>query len=316
MATRPVAPSSIPPLNLNFQFVDVGGYLTPTAIRALQDIFLVIQGAGGLLDLSVDTQQPNVGAVSSLQGEIDALYAQIALLPATLRSEIIGYIRAAVEEASLLAPPRPVIGTIAAQNADNVAITGGSIDGATIGGTTAAAGTFSGLTLTTSSGSVFGTVEAHSDTGTQVGQFAGLKSRGTKSSKTGVQTSDRLFAFFVAGYTDAAAYGSNSGAFLFSARENFTSSALGTQLTIELSKTGATARTTVATFTGDGVAVTGFVSATQYVKPGSFTVATVPSAATAGAGAIIYVSNETGGAVIAFSDGANWKRVTDRANIS
>ena len=43
----------------------------------------------------------------------------------------------------------------------------------------------------------------------------------------------------------------------------------------------------------------------------SYTVAGVPAATTAGG--IIYVSNETGGAVLAFSDGTNWRRVTDRA---
>lgn len=51
-------------------------------------------------------------------------------------------------------------------------------------------------------------------------------------------------------------------------------------------------------------------------KAKSYTVGTVPSAATLGAGAMIYVSDESGGAVIAFSDGTNWKRVTDRATIS
>ncbi|MBL4852756.1 MAG: DUF2793 domain-containing protein [Robiginitomaculum sp.] len=48
----------------------------------------------------------------------------------------------------------------------------------------------------------------------------------------------------------------------------------------------------------------------------SYTVATVPSAASSGAGASIYVSNETGGGVLAFSDGTNWLRCTDRAVIS
>jgi hypothetical protein len=47
----------------------------------------------------------------------------------------------------------------------------------------------------------------------------------------------------------------------------------------------------------------------------SYTVATVPSAAL-GAGQIIYVSDDVGGAVLAFSDGTNWRRVTDRAIIS
>ncbi len=52
------------------------------------------------------------------------------------------------------------------------------------------------------------------------------------------------------------------------------------------------------------------------VRVASYTVATVPNAATVGAGAIIYVSDEAGGAVLAFSDGTAWRRVTDRAVIS
>ena len=46
----------------------------------------------------------------------------------------------------------------------------------------------------------------------------------------------------------------------------------------------------------------------------SYTVATVPSAAQPGQ--MIFISNETGGAVMAFSDGTNWRRITDRAVIS
>lgn len=48
----------------------------------------------------------------------------------------------------------------------------------------------------------------------------------------------------------------------------------------------------------------------------SYTVAGLPSAVTAGAGRMIYVSNEAGGAVPAFSDGTNWRRVTDRVIVS
>lgn len=47
----------------------------------------------------------------------------------------------------------------------------------------------------------------------------------------------------------------------------------------------------------------------------SYTVASVPAAADY-TNTIIYVSNETGGATIAFSDGTNWRRVQDRAIIS
>jgi len=46
----------------------------------------------------------------------------------------------------------------------------------------------------------------------------------------------------------------------------------------------------------------------------SYTVATLPAATTAGQQ--IYVSDESGGAVPAFSDGTNWRRVTDRAIVS
>lgn len=47
----------------------------------------------------------------------------------------------------------------------------------------------------------------------------------------------------------------------------------------------------------------------------SYTVATVPDA-TKSEQNIIYVSDETGGAVPAFSDGTNWLRATDRTIIS
>lgn len=46
----------------------------------------------------------------------------------------------------------------------------------------------------------------------------------------------------------------------------------------------------------------------------SFTVATLPPATPAGQ--MIYVSNEIGGATLAFSDGTNWRRVQDRAIVS
>jgi hypothetical protein len=47
----------------------------------------------------------------------------------------------------------------------------------------------------------------------------------------------------------------------------------------------------------------------------TYTVAGVP-AASANARRMIYVSDETGGAVPAFSDGTDWRRVTDRVVIS
>ena len=56
-------------------------------------------------------------------------------------------------------------------------------------------------------------------------------------------------------------------------------------------------------------------SSTVVFQAKSYTVATVPSASTYARG-VIYVSNETGGATLAFSDGTNWRRVQDRAVVS
>ena len=44
---------------------------------------------------------------------------------------------------------------------------------------------------------------------------------------------------------------------------------------------------------------------------GVYTVATLPDPTLSGQ--LIYVSNESGGATLAFSDGSNWRRVQDRA---
>ena len=46
----------------------------------------------------------------------------------------------------------------------------------------------------------------------------------------------------------------------------------------------------------------------------SYLVASLPSVTTAGG--LIFVSDETGGAVPAFSDGTNWRRVSDRVIVS
>ena len=57
----------------------------------------------------------------------------------------------------------------------------------------------------------------------------------------------------------------------------------------------------------------GLIYPDQFVLP-SYTTSTLPSATVAGA--MIYVTNESGGAVPAFADGTNWRRVTDRAIIT
>jgi hypothetical protein len=51
------------------------------------------------------------------------------------------------------------------------------------------------------------------------------------------------------------------------------------------------------------------------MQPPSYTVLTVPSAVDYPRG-VIFVSDEAGGSVLAFSDGIVWRRCTDRAVIS
>ena len=64
------------------------------------------------------------------------------------------------------------------------------------------------------------------------------------------------------------------------------------------------------------VSSTASIISSTWLRPGSYTVAGVPSAASAGAGAQIYITNESGGACLAYSNGTNWKRVRDGVNIS
>lgn len=50
------------------------------------------------------------------------------------------------------------------------------------------------------------------------------------------------------------------------------------------------------------------------IQATSYAVADVPDATTAAG--LIYVSDDVGGSVLAFSDGVNWRRVTDRAIVT
>ena len=63
--------------------------------------------------------------------------------------------------------------------------------------------------------------------------------------------------------------------------------------------------------TGTGAAITGLVSATTRFQNPSFTVGTMPSAATAGG--TIYVSDAAVAPCLAFTNGTNWKRCDNAA---
>lgn len=68
------------------------------------------------------------------------------------------------------------------------------------------------------------------------------------------------------------------------------------------------------TFSGPVTSTNGFVGD---IKVPTYTVAEAPSASDAGAGTVVYVSNgAAGSAILAFSDGTNWKRSDTGATIS
>ena len=48
----------------------------------------------------------------------------------------------------------------------------------------------------------------------------------------------------------------------------------------------------------------------------SFAKAALPTASGQGAGAVVFVSDDAGGATLAFSDGSTWRRVSDLAAVS
>jgi len=64
--------------------------------------------------------------------------------------------------------------------------------------------------------------------------------------------------------------------------------------------------------TGGDVTATN-LTASGTVSTGSYTVSTLPAV---GTGQLIFVTDETGGAIHCFSDGTNWRRLSDRAIVS
>ena len=100
------------------------------------------------------------------------------------------------------------------------------------------------------------------------------------------------------------------------ARENYTSDTVGAMGLEFFGTAGApgTAPVPASLGTWDINTLTSVaaIAATTTIKTGSYTVATLPSAASAGRGAGTYCTDETGGEIPVFSDGTNWRRVSDR----
>lgn len=172
------------------------------------------------------------------------------------------------------------LGTLATQAASNVAITGGTINGTVIGGSTPAAGSFTTLAASTSlivnrSGASapaaivtngLQLVGASSESlNIQIDTFAatpfiyGRRAAGSPGSPSNTQSGNNLLAVAGRGY-GATNYLSDSARILFQAAENFTDSAFGGRVLIQTVPAGGSTIATVGDFSSTGLAVTGALS--------------------------------------------------------
>jgi hypothetical protein len=149
--------------------------------------------------------------------------------------------------------------------------------------------------------------------------FMGFRrARGTIASPAAVQNGDSIGAFGFRGYAPSGAF-VQTAVIVASVDAAPSGASVPQALVFYTGTSGAVERLRINSGGDIGVGITtptAKLDVDGAVKVKSFTVAGVPSASGHGAGAMIYVSNESGGGVLAFSDGANWRRVTDRAIIS
>ena len=127
-------------------------------------------------------------------------------------------------------------------------------------------------------------------------------SRGTEGTPSALLSGDRIGQFIFVGDDGSTSNGPGPVIRAFTS-ENWGASAKGSNITFETIANGATSESLALTISEHG-----------YPEVPSYTVASLPNVG--GGTGIIYVSDETGGATLAFSDGTNWRRVQDRAIVA
>ena len=184
-------------------------------------------------------------------------------------------------------------------------INGGTIDGAVIGGSSAAAATVT--TLTTTGRTLLGGAAGAESLRVVVRPggincfqvIGGVAGGSVQLSAQGAET-DITAAFYSKGQ-GALAFGTDNGnVFAFEVAH----------------VAGGDRRVVVSPSNGGDPTIStsaGRLAVNAVLTLKSYTVATLPTATARG---VIYVSDESGGAVLAFADGTNWRRVTDRAIVS
>lgn len=127
-------------------------------------------------------------------------------------------------------------------------------------------------------------------------------SRGTEGAPSALLSGDRLGQFIFVG-DDGVTTNSAGPVLRAFTSENWGGAAKGSNFTFETIKPGETAESLALTISEHG-----------YPEAPTYTVATLPNPGNGGG--MILVSDEVGGAVLAFSDNTNWRRVTDRAIVA
>lgn len=148
-------------------------------------------------------------------------------------------------------------------------------------------------------------------------QLRFAKNRGTVASPTALSSGDNALEITATTWDGTA--DRNMGSIFITAAAAHASGDTPGEIQFWTTPASSTTRTKRFTVDKDGALIsasgtTTVVDSTGLIGLRTYTVATLPSAATAAR--VIYVSDESGGAVMAFSDGTNWRRVTDRAVVS
>ncbi|MCP4493129.1 MAG: hypothetical protein GY820_38395 [Gammaproteobacteria bacterium] len=140
------------------------------------------------------------------------------------------------------------------------------------------------------------------DSATGAGSFQAGHSRGSEDTRDALVSGDRIGQYIFVG--DNGVFEAGTGpAIRGITAENWSDTVRGSRIDF---------LTILPTTTAHNLAFT--VSEHGYPEATVYTVATLPNVGNGGG--IIMVSDETGGYVQAFSDGTNWRRVTDRAVVA
>lgn len=154
--------------------------------------------------------------------------------------------------------------------------------------------------------------------------FQGYGARGSLDLPEATQNGDRLFAILGSGHDGAGFVIPLPAQIDMVADGDWSPTSHGTDILIRTTPEGATAsaRAERVRFKSNGKVGIGTsepscrLHVEGAVRCGSFSAASLPSASDYGAGAMIHVPDASGGAIMAFSDGTDWRRTTDRSVVS